>query len=287
MAISLASLRRAKADQPPRTMIHAGQGLGKTSLGAEFPAAVFLQFEEGTPAGVELDSFGLLSSYDEGIEALKALHEGEHSFQTIVVDSVDKLEPLVWANVCQLNNWQSIESPGYGKGYVEADYQWRDFLAWLLALRRDRGMAIVLLAHSDVMRFDDPQTQSYSRYVTRLHKRAAAILEDEMDAILFINTDVTIEKEDKGFNKSRARGIGGGTRWIFTEQRPAFMAKNRYGMPPKIMFKKGDGFNELAKWFPGGEAEGTDAAASETVDTETAVEELPPRSTAPRQKAAA
>ena len=57
------SIRTVTATLPPRLLVHGQEGVGKTTLAAKFPAPVFLQFEDGTPAGLELDSLGLLTSF--------------------------------------------------------------------------------------------------------------------------------------------------------------------------------------------------------------------------------
>jgi hypothetical protein len=255
MAIQMKDLRRVKATQPPRTLIYGPPGLGKTTLASEWPAPVFLQVEDGTPADLELSSFGRLQSYDEIIEALAALYTEEHKVQTVVLDSLDKLEPLVWAKTCQENQWQNIETPGYGKGYVTADAYWRDMIEGMNALRRDKNMAIVYIAHSSIDTVNDPMTASYSRYDIRLHKRAVGIFQDEVDAIFFLNQDVTLKANDpkaKAGPGTRVRADGGGNRWIHCTPRPAFVAKNRYGIPDKLQYEKGKGFAALAHYFPGG-----------------------------------
>lgn len=249
MALSLSDLKSTRNDNPPRVLIYGRQGLGKTTLASEFVRPVFIQTEEGTPAGVELQSFGHLTTYDQVIEAFIALVKGDHDHKTLVIDSIDKLEPLIWAKLCQRNNWATIETPGFGKGYVLADELWQEILRACAALRK-KGMTIVLIGHSEVDRFDDPQTASYSTYHIRLHKRARALIEDEMDAILFLSQDATVKIEEVGFNQKRARGEGGTTTWIYTAGRPAFTAKNRYKMPERIMFVEGKGYESLKPYFP-------------------------------------
>ena len=259
MAIDLSRLRRVTANQPPRLMFYGPPGLGKTSLAAEFPNAVFIQVEDGTPGGVELTSFGHLKSFVEVMEALSSLLTEAHDYATVVVDSVDKLEPLVWAQTCEDNKWANIEAPGYGKGYVAAEHVWREFLALCAELRHQRGMTVIHIAHSVIDRFDDPQTASYSRYDIRLHQRALALFQDEMDAILFLNQDVSVKTQDAGFNKKDTKAVGGGTRWIYAEGRPSFVAKNRFGLPDKFIFKQGEGYKALAPYLPA-------VAPSETIN---------------------
>lgn len=134
------------------------------------------------------------------------------------------------------------------------------FLDGINALRRDRGMAIVLIAHSAVVRFDDPETVSYDRYQIDLHAKSVGAVERDMDAILLLKQPVTVKTEEQGFNKERARADGGGVVLIHATGRPAYTAKNRYGIPATLRFDRGAGYSELAKFLPGG----SDAPADTT-----------------------
>lgn len=270
MAISLKDLKRTTAILPPRVLIYGPPGMGKTTLANEFPESVFIQIEDGTPSDITINSFGVLDSYEQVIEAIGALYQESHGYQTVVIDSIDKLEPLVWRATCKANNWADIEAPGYGKGYVAADVFWRDLLEGLAALRRDRGMNIVLIGHSVVERFDDPRSASYSRYDIRLHKRAQALIEDDADLILFVNQDATIKEEKLGFNKTRTHAEGGLQRWIYVEGRPSLNAKNRYGMTGKLLYAKGKGYEVLAPFLPSVKA---NAAEPEQAGTEQVTQE--------------
>jgi hypothetical protein len=249
--ISIANVLKTSVSLPARVLVHGLEGVGKSSLGAKFPRAIFAQTEDGTPSGLEIESFGLLQSYAEFLEALAALGNEGHDFTSLIVDSIDKLEGLIWADVCAKNHWPSIEAPGYGKGYVVADNHWREILAGLDWLRRTRGMTIVLLAHSAVETVNDPRTPSYTSYQLRLHRRARGLIADEMDLIAFLATDVFVMSEDAGFSRKRSRADGSAGRHLHTEGRPAFLAKTRFDLPPKIACPKDFDVNTvLAPIFP-------------------------------------
>ena len=55
-----------------------------------------------------------------------------------------------------------------------------------------------------------------------------------IDAVLFGNYKTLVKKDDVGFNKTSNRGISTGERLLYTNERPAYMAKNRYSLPDHI-----------------------------------------------------
>ncbi len=261
MAISLNNLRTVRADKAPRVLIYGPPGIGKTTLASEFPNAVFLQIEDGTPGDVELTSFGKLDNFGDVMDALGALYQEDHGFNTVVIDSVTEMQRLIYAETCARgddkgNAKANIEDFGYGKGYVYAMRVAQEFIDGINFLRTDRNMAVVLIAHSSVQRFDDPETVSYDRYEIEIRSSDKAnsnlrgLFEREMDAIILLKQPVTVKTEEQGFNKERARAGGGGTTLMHAVGRPAYTAKNRYGIPPEIRYDKGTGFDALAPYFP-------------------------------------
>lgn len=263
MAYSLSDLRTVRADQPPRILIYGNEGVGKTTLASEFPDPVFLQCEEGTPGEVELQSFGVLPDFQSVIDAMTALYDGEHGHRTVVMDSVTALQALIFAETCRRgdehgNAKAKIEDFGYGKGYVNAKTVLREFQDGCDALRRDRGMAIVLIAHSVVTTFNDPETASYDRYEIDLHKQLNGQITRDLDAILLLKKPVNTKaetkegfasKSDKTTARTRAEGSAS-TVLIHAVGKPAFVAKNRYGIPESVRFDRGAGYAALSPYLP-------------------------------------
>jgi hypothetical protein len=132
---------------------------------------------------------------------------------------------------------ETLKQPSYGKGFVIADRQWQRFIRGITALRDKHGMTIVLVAHSAIERFDDPRAPSYTMYLPKLHKRARHLVLDACDVVGFLAEDLRTATDDSGF-KERTRAISSNERFLWCEGTPAFVAKNRFAMPPKIAIPK-------------------------------------------------
>lgn len=230
MAIDLNSISRAVSG-PPRIVLYGVPGIGKTSWAAAAPSPVFIPVEDGC-GELNVQAFPKPETYAQVLECIGALVTGTHDYETVVIDSLDKLEPLLWADVCQQAGKKNIEEFGYGKGYAVAAAEWRNLLGGLDALRA-RGMQVILLAHSTVARIEPPETDPYDRYQLRLHKSAEATICDWADAVLFANYKVTTVSSG-GQGSERRRGVSDGSRVVHTTERAAWRAKNRYRLPDQM-----------------------------------------------------
>ena len=243
--MDLKSLIRKKAESaPPRILIYTTPGWGKTTTAASMPNAIFIDAEDGM-MGLDVDSFPTVTDYDEIETYIRALIEQDHGYKTLVLDTMSSIEKLIWAKVCKDHNKPSIESFGYAKGYVHAMTYWEKILGGLEILRK-KGVAPVLLAHSEVKVFNSPIVDAYDKYILKLHRHPANRLTEWCDLILFGDHKVVVKKEGEGFNKT-SKGIGQGQRVLYTEERPAFLAKSRMELPFEIEVSKADGWAAVAQ----------------------------------------
>lgn len=260
MAISLSELRSTKRRHPPVIAIYGTGGVGKTSLAAEFPDPIYL-FTEGEEPPTDVDMPGQqIETFDDLLNIIGQLLTEEHEFKTVIIDSLDALEKLVWRHTCLRMGWDTIDSndkgspTAFGKGYLEADNDWQEYISAIKALARN-DIHVVQILHLETKSFNDPMSDSYDRYHPKLQKRASNIIMEKSDALLFMSKRTSVKQVDKGFGKkeAKAEGMSGSERVIYTDERAGFLAKNRMNMPASIPYRKGKGFADLAQYFYGPE----------------------------------
>lgn len=230
MAFDLSKIARGPTLAPPRLFLYGPHGIGKTTFAACAPSPFILQLEDGE-GQLSVPRHLVRDGWDEVTQVLGALAENEHDFISLGIDSIDWLEPVVWKETCRRNGWKDIESPGFGKGYIAADEVWQDFFHTLSYLRTQKNMQVILLGHSEIKTFNDPEMEPYDRYQPKLQKRACALVQEWADAVLFANYKSHVVSTDGSFGKKTTRGIGSGKRVMYTEERPSHYAKNRYALP--------------------------------------------------------
>jgi len=230
--MDLSKVKKGGTLKPPRVLVYGPAGVGKTTFAADARSPIAIPIEDGL-GKIAVDAFPSPRSYSEVREALDTLINEEHDYKTVIVDSLDWLEPLMWKHTCEANSWTSIEQPGFGKGYVEALRYWREFLDRLNYLRDAKGMTTILIGHSEIKPFQAPDSEGYDRYVIKLQKAASALVSEHCDVIGFAQfKSSTVKSEERG--RTRTRAVGSGERVLYTEERPAYLAKNRYGLPPAM-----------------------------------------------------
>lgn len=246
MAVDLTMAVKGKVAMPPRIVLYGVEGIGKSSFAAEAQETIFISTEGGLD-NIDASKLPLCESYAAVMEQLDAIHTQKHAYKTLAIDTLDWMEKLIWQKVCKDRGVNSIEDIGYAKGYIFAMDLWHEFIQRLDLIRNKTKMPIILLAHENIRRFDSPQTEPYDRYELKLHAKAAALFYEWADAVLFANYKPAVAKADLGFKKEVNRGIGGGDRYIFTEERPAYKAKNRYNLPTEIPFIKDQGWSAFTQ----------------------------------------
>jgi hypothetical protein len=229
--MTLGTITKGKQQAPIRIIVYGPDGVGKSTFGAAAPAPIFLGTEDGTDH-LDVARFPSPQSWEDLLDAIRTLTDDESTFQTLVIDSLDWAEPLLWRHVCEQNNVSSIEDVGggFGKGYNAAVDAWRVLIVALERLQRQRGMHLVLIAHAQLKTFKNPEGEDFDRYSLKLNEKAAALLREWVKGVYFCNYETFAEKD----KRKRVRGISTGARLMHTQRTGAFDAKDRYGLPEQL-----------------------------------------------------
>jgi len=222
-----------KKKRPRRVMVYGIHGVGKSTFASQAPEHLFLDFEDGLD-DIDCTKTPHIKAFDDLLAILSSLYTTEHKFKTVIIDSLDWLERVIWDFVCKDANKKNIEEFGYGKGYQVALGQWRRVIAALDSLRYKKKMATILVAHSKIEKFESPETESYDRYVPRLHKLACGLVTEWCDEIFFATYKVFTRKIEEGFGRERTQAIGTGDRIVRTTEQPYCMAKSRAQLPEEF-----------------------------------------------------
>lgn len=230
MAFDLSSITRGKRLRAPKIVIYGPPKIGKSTFAATAPNAIGILTEEGLD-NIDVAAFPVCKTYEDVFAAIKTLATEPHEFQSVFVDSLDWLEPLILHKVCAEQRVKNIEDIGYGKGYIMADDLWRGFFDSLDGLRNNRGMTVICIAHEQINKVRNPTlAEDYDAYSLKLNKRAVAIINEWADVIGFCAHEVMTRSVDAGFQQKETKAITTGARKLHVNPNAAYVAGNRYGM---------------------------------------------------------
>jgi hypothetical protein len=235
--MKLASIRDSKEDAALRVFIYGIDKIGKTTFASMAPSPIFMSAESGLKR-LHAKMFPQPMNFQECLDIVDELATTEHPYKTFVIDTLDWIEPLVWAEVCRIAKVPDIEAVGGGfqKGYIAALDVWRTLLRRIEVLHEKKNMEVIFLAHALISNFDNPVGPSYKRYQAAINQKAYDLLKQWVDIIGFASHE-DVYGDDKGQMKGKIKGVSTGKRLLYLERTAAYDAGNRFGMPPVIPFE--------------------------------------------------
>lgn len=215
-----------KKKMPQRVVIYGPEGIGKSTLASQFPNPLVID-TEGSTYHLDVKRFEEKpSSWQMLLSQVKYVLDNSTVCKTLVIDTADWAEKLAKEHIMSVKGWTSLSQPGWGEGFTELEATFGSLLNGLTQIY-NKGLNIVLVAHAQIKTFTKPdETGSYDRYELKLEKKVAALVKEWADTIIFINYETFITSKDK-----QGKGTAtGGKRVMHLEHKPAWDAKNRWGL---------------------------------------------------------
>jgi hypothetical protein len=242
----LAEVKRGKLKEPPRILIYGEGGLGKSTFAAGAPNPIFLSADAGAGeldvARYPFDDGGRLKpeSYAELKEALADIEHGQHDYQTLVLDVMSEIEPLVWAETIRRDTSpkkpRTIEEVGGGfmKGYTAAVDDWRPILAAVERIWSKRQMIVILIDHCTVRKFKNAAGADYGRFSPKIHEYATGLFYGWVTECLFVQLDTVLVPVEQNKREVKVFGQSTGARVVHTVSAAEWYAKNRHDLPETL-----------------------------------------------------
>lgn len=220
-----------KLTDAPIIVLYGVEGIGKSTFASQFPNAIFID-TEGSTKELDLDRLEKPLSWNmllEEITDVKA--ERRLSVKTLVIDTLDWAERLCAKHICESQKWNSIESPGYGKGYVQLAEEFSKLLDKLSEVAA-AGITVVCVAHAQITKFEQPDDAApFDRWCMKLTRKVEPLVKEWCDTLLFANYKSVLQISD---NKAKAVGQ---KRVMYCNHAASFDAKNRWGLPDSLPFE--------------------------------------------------
>lgn len=219
-----------------KTVIYGQEGVGKSSLAAQFPGAVFIDCE-GSTSKMDVRRLPKPTSWammQQEMDFILQSHT-EKGYQTVCVDTFDWAERLAIEHLCNKHQVNGIEGFGYGKGW---EYEAEEIGRFLDSTERliQSGINVILLCHAITRKTSVPELDvEFDHWELKLGNKTtnkiAPLLKEWSDMTLFLafQTNV-IATDDKG-KKHKATSCN---RVMYTTKTAWWDAKNRFGLPDKL-----------------------------------------------------
>lgn len=220
-------------------LVYGREKIGKTTLFASFPDAIFFPTEPGTK-GLRIYEFNAprgIDSWETFLAGVSLLEKNPDEFKTVIVDTADRAYDLCMAYVCKLSG---VEHPhdanDYGKTWNKVK---AEFLSVVDRILRT-GRGVCFTSHAKEQEIESKSGAKYTRIFPTMSTQARAVIEALVDMFFYVEymTDI----------KGRTRRV------IITKGDETIWAGHReIGAPlPRFLpLKKRNGYEVLQKAFAG------------------------------------
>ena len=199
-------------------LMYGASKSGKTTTASQADGALFLATEPGLNA---LQAYQApIACWDDFLVACSEIAQGQHSFKTIVVDTIDLAYRFCSEHMLKKYNVEHESDLGYGKGYALVNNEFHRVLTKLAHL----PYGLVLISHAQEIEIET-RTGKYMKTVPTLPDKARKMVLGLVDIILY--TDIEVTRDASGQPNVR--------RVLRTKPTQHYEAGDRTGRLPEVI----------------------------------------------------
>jgi len=229
------SIKKGAFYPPRKVIIYGPPKGGKSTLVGATKNALMIPTEDRVEH-IDCQKTPVVTTYEEILEIFDFLITGKHTFKRVILDTLDEFEPMLHDAICRKNGWTSLvedknKEVNFQKGMkYHAVEGWRKFLRNCDVLR-ENGIDVIFVAHSQIVKVNPPDKETYDKYSMKIDQHAYAVVEGWADVVGFYDQEIFVNKQGDGFNK-RGKAVTTNKRILHLAGNSAAMsACNSYGFP--------------------------------------------------------
>lgn len=235
MGFSMNDIQKGVQGKPRKVIIYGPPKLGKSTIASSAKNSLMIPTEDRV-AHINCDKTPVIQKYSEITEVFDfLLSDKKHPYKRVIIDSLDWLEPILHAHICETKGLKSLtddhnKETAFQKGlkYVAVE-GWKSFL-YNCDVLRDSGFDVIIVAHSHTITVNPPTSDPYDKHVMKIDKNALAVVEEWADIIGFYSQEIFVKNDDKTLQK-KGKAVSAKKRILhISGENPAMINGNSFGL---------------------------------------------------------
>lgn len=205
--------------------LYGASGIGKSTWAAQAERCIFLDLEKGLEE-IKCKKIPMTKTA-ELPKVLRWFFTSD--YDTLVIDSISKLEKMVWDEMLQEHQVETMAlvAGGFGKGFDIAADKFRKILDFLKANTQRTEKKVIIIGHEAAITAPNPAGEAFEKYTLDAHKKVVNHLLSTLDAVLFAQLDTVLKKKGDGDYQA----ISKDTVTVYTGFNGFCTCKNRFNLP--------------------------------------------------------
>ena len=236
MAFSLSNVQKGIVKMPRKVIIYGPPKLGKSTLVGATKDALLIPTEDRV-SHIDCAKTPVVQNFQEILDVFDAvLTDEKRTYKRIIIDSLDWLEPILHAYICEKKGFSSLTDDHNKETAFQKGLKYHAVMGWKMFLHncdvlRENGIDVIFTAHSQTIVVKPTDTDNYDKAVMKIDPNSLAVIEEWADIIAFYNKKIFVTKEG-GKLGSHNKAINANERVLnLSGNSPAFINGNSFGLP--------------------------------------------------------